>query len=461
MTLSLRTTLLLGLAAAAMACAQDAGLSRPRHIFLLIGDGMGELQAEAAERALGDQPGWQPSFRGFPVRGWQRTRSADREVTDSAAAITAILCGERTDNGRIAVSPAGEPLTSLAHLAHRQGWKIGVLSNIGIDHATPAGMYAVAAKRSDYRSIAAQLAASPFAFFGGSAMLGLQAPDGQGPDNEAMAASNGFVVATSRAALENLPAGKRVFAHARRDSRERAALPWAINYTPSDIRLAEFVSAAIRQLAGNPFFMLIEGGQIDSAGHANDLGSLVREVQHFNEAVQVCLAFAREHPADTLVVVTGDHETGGLTRLPEAAPEAARLLRRQRQSGKRIVEGFMPLLARGAPFAEARRLLGSDFGAESFTTAQLDQLEGAWGAALASPGAPDKRATDFVVLAGRLFVANAGYAFATGSHSAVDLPVYATGAGAETFAGTYDNTAIFHKLKQLMLADDHSTARAP
>lgn len=121
----------------------------------------------------------------------------------------------------------------------------------------------------------------------------------------------------------------------------------------------------------------------------------------------------------------------------------------------------MPLLARGAPFAEARRLLGSDFGAESFTTAQLDQLEGAWGAALASPGAPDKRATDFVVLAGRLFVANAGYAFATGSHSAVDLPVYATGAGAETFAGTYDNTAIFHKLKQLMLADDHSTARAP
>lgn len=422
----------------------------PRYVFLLIGDGMGELHAEAAERAWAAAPENRLVFRTFPVRGEQRTGAANNAVTDSAAAATAMACGVRTLNGRIAMTTNEQKLTSIAHLVHQQGRKVGILTNIGIDHATPAAFYAQAGHRNSYADIAAQMAGCPFEFMGGSAMIGLKPAEAQAIDNEALAVASGFVLVNTRQALRDLPPGRRIFAHQRRHPGDRHALPWAISATTNDIPLAEFAAAAIRHLQGSSFFIMIEGGQIDSAAHANDLASVVREVGNFNDVARVCLDFARAHPDETLIVVTGDHETGGLMRLNDDSADPGRLLG-QTLAGGEIVKRFQERLAQKASFTAATEELVRCFGSGAFTAGQLRQIEPLWQAAITGSGEIDKRALAFVVQTGKLFVEGAGYGFTTGGHTGVDIPVYAHGVGAAGFAGRYDNTAIFDRLKELMI----------
>jgi alkaline phosphatase len=137
-----------------------ANSARPKYVFLFIGDGMGEQQVESAELALAKTPEAKLSFRKFPVSGSQRTQSLSNGATDSAAAATAIACGVRTRNGMLGMSISNQPLPSIARQAHEQGWKIGILTSVSIDHATPAGFYAHSASRGSVSKIAAAMAES-------------------------------------------------------------------------------------------------------------------------------------------------------------------------------------------------------------------------------------------------------------------------------------------------------------
>ncbi len=421
----------------------------PRHVFLFIGDGMGEVQAEATQRALAKTPDDKLVFQAFPVRGWQRTAAANAKVTDSAAAGTALACGVRTNNGMLGMTPDGQPVDSIAVLAHRAGRKVGILSSVSLDHATPAAFYAHDASRGNMSAIAESLADSPFAFFGGGGLAGQK---GQQPeeDNLQRAIRNGFTVVRTRETLASLPKDARALAFNHRLV-GGAALPWAIESQADDIALAEFTAAAIRQMDGNPFFIMVEGGKIDWSSHANDLGTTVRETEAFAAAVQVAVDFANAHPGTTLIVVTADHETGGLTRLPGQAPDPAAPLR-QTITGERFSGKVKALQEQQADLAAVLAAVQEGFGLESLTEPDQAQLKQACADALA--GKEDThlygKANPVTVTACRILAAQAGYKYTTGGHSGVDVPVYALGVGADSFAGTYDNTEVCARLRLLM-----------
>jgi alkaline phosphatase len=432
--------------------------AQPKHVFLFIGDGMGEIQAEATERALAKTPADKLSFRTFPVQGWQNTAAANATVTDSAAAATAIACGVRTNNGMLGMTPDAKPVPSIATLAHERGWKVGILTSVSIDHATPAGFYAHDASRGNLSAISETLADSPFEFFGGGGMAG-QKGQNPGEDNLQRAIRNGFVVARTRDALQALTVGQRVYAFNHRLV-GGAALPWAIEAGPDDVTLAEFTAAAIRQLADSPFFIMVEGGKIDWSCHSNDLGTTIGETKAFDEAVKVAVEFAKANPDTTLIVVTGDHETGGLTRLdrPDAQPAA---VLRQTSAGDRFSGQMKGLQEKKADLAEVTAAVQAAFGLSDLTEAEQAELKQGWDDAQSGVEKPNLygKANPVTVVACRLLAARAGYTYTTGGHTGANVPVYALGVGADAFGGTYNNTEIFARLHRLMALDESKPAQ--
>ena len=145
----------------------------PKYIFLFIGDGMGMTHVAAAESYLsfrnGDSQGL--TMCGFPYFGLCSNASADADITDSSAAATAIACGAKTNNGFLGVDPNGEPLRSMTYDLQERGYQIGILSNVPVNHATPASFYASSRARSDYYNISQQIASTGFDFFAGSGFL--------------------------------------------------------------------------------------------------------------------------------------------------------------------------------------------------------------------------------------------------------------------------------------------------
>ncbi len=413
----------------------------PRQIIFLIGDGMGSNQVTFAKEVLSTRGPFDIAFESFPVRGLQHTRSASHAITDSAAAATAMACGVRTINGWLGMDTNRVPLQSIARIAHDRGWKVGLLTSQSIDHATPAGFYASVTNRNQYPLISRQLAETPFEIVGGGHMRG-ESNEDKSSNLDAMRA-RGYSLVDSRDGLKNLPPKARVFAVDRRRTKN-GALPRVIDRKPGDLTLPEFTKAALSHLADAPFFLMVEGGQIDSACHDNDFGSMVHEVEDFNEAVKVCLDYAKSRP-DVLVVVTADHETGGLRRvdpLPEGADPARAL--RQTRTGREALPAFKQLASEkaGAPAAVAK--LEDLFGKDAFTAEQRAEIEKAW--------ANGKDPLKFLQKAAKEFYASCGYEYTTGGHTAADIPVFAFGPGADAFRGTYDNTGIFDRFRAFVEA---------
>jgi alkaline phosphatase len=216
----------------------------PKYVFLFIGDGMGLPQVELTRRASGQEL----KMLGLPVVGLAATHSADHEITDSAAAGTALATGHKANNGSIGISATLDTLTTIAELARDKGLKVGIVTTVTTDHATPAAFYANVADRDMSEEIRRQQAASGIDHFAGEQPL------------------EGSV----RHAIELLDNSKG-------------------------------------------FFIMAEGGLIDWQGHDNNAEGVVREVLDFDAALGVALDFYAKHPRETLIVVTADHETGGLT----------------------------------------------------------------------------------------------------------------------------------------------------
>ena len=420
----------------------------PAHIIFFIGDGMGAMQAQSTREVLAtNKKGFRLSFEDFPVVATQHTRSASSPVTDSAASSTAMACGVRTTNGYLGKTPDGSNLVSIASIAHERGWKVGLLTSQSMDHATPAGFYAHVTNRRDYATISCQLAKTPFDFIGGGALRGrydgLRAPpsEGYGTDYLACCASNGYLVVKSREAYPHIAPTARVFAVT-----EKVLPKFESAFHAKDsgeMRLRDFTEAALNHFGESPFFLMVEGGQIDTACHRNDFGTMVRETEEFDEAVRVALDYARTH-SDVLIIVTADHETGGLTRI-EPAPENIdpALVLGQREDGPTIFETLLPLAQVKAPFNDVQKALAYYFGKNAFTQSELRSLSRLW--------EEEHNAYGFTMEAAKFFAARAGYVFTAGSHhTGTDVPVYVYGTGAEKFAGVYDNTSLFDRFKQLI-----------
>lgn len=292
----------------------------PKHIFLFIGDGMGLAHVRAAglyaESDAGIAAGASPlRFDDFPVSGLISTHNYWGVITDSAAAATALASGFKTSNGVINMNPAKtERYPILSELERRKGFRVGVVSNTALNSATPAAFFASSPSRDDNYEIAAQLAGSPFDYFGGGGLVEPRGPDGTQPDAFELAKANGFEVVRDKAGFQALLPGSGPVLAVNEILDGSASMAYALNREPGDLSLADFTRKGIELLSGGKgFFMMIEGGKIDKASHANEAELMVHEVLDLDAAIGSALEFYRNHPDDTLIVVTSDHETGGLS----------------------------------------------------------------------------------------------------------------------------------------------------
>jgi alkaline phosphatase len=298
-----------------------------RNVILFIGDGMGEAQRTAARWTVA---GYEEKLAmdTMPVLGWSRTRSANDPITDSAAAATALATGTRTNNGVIGLDPAFNRLPTILEHAQAEGMSVGLVTTVPLAHATPAAFVAKVEDRVSMPEIARQmLAARVDVLLGGGyndfcpheadrEMVLHPSLNGWNGREEALAA--GYTVIREGRELEGeaCAASTRLLGLFAGDGLPRPCAP-----SP-----AQMTRAALRVLSRNPngFFLMVEGGQIDWAGHINDAADAIAETIAFDEAVAVGRQFAATR-GDTLVIVTADHETGGMTLhlAPTGEPDEA------------------------------------------------------------------------------------------------------------------------------------------
>jgi len=300
--------LLAALLLAQPACAPQKGAAAPRNIIFLIGDGMSNSIVSAARIKKGGVTGTL-NLDQMPVIGLVRTSSSSHLITDSAAAATALASGYKTYNGAIGVNAEGKKVLSILEAGMARGMAAGLVATSPITHATPAAFGSHVAKRSEGNRIAEGLLANKIDLLlgGGYGFFIPKAQEGSYRDDERdlirEAREAGYAVCRTREELAAAPAGKILGLFARS----------SMTTEPPEPSLAEMTTEAIRQLDGRRegFFLMVEGSQIDYAAHDSELEKTLDQTLKFDEAIGVALAFARRD-GRTLVVVTADHETGGL-----------------------------------------------------------------------------------------------------------------------------------------------------
>jgi len=429
--------------ATAAALPTPAPAPQLKYIFLFIGDGMSTPQIQTAEDALAAAGRDPLSFTSFPVVGAAHTNNAEGAVTDSAAAATAIASGAKTLNNYLNIDPDGNRLTTIAETLRDAGRKIGVLTTVSLDHATPAGFFAHVDSRRSYDTIADDLFASGFSFFAGGGFHDT-------PDVDAHALENGYTLVRSPADTPTDGEGGLIVSSSLIFG-DYGVLP-AIDGGERAHFLRDCTNLAIQRLTNpNGFFMMVEGGRIDYFCHYNDAGSFVAELFDFDEAVAAAVAFYNEHPTETLILVTGDHETGAVS-LVEGDRTA---LLKQTISCDACDDTLVAdCVAAKTPFEEALPLFTAAFGLDSLTAEETDYLKTAYWHTLKGDLPGSKSSEEYGVYepitsaCARLVAARAGVVFGSGSHSALDVPVYALGVGQELFTGDYENTYLHDGLLQ-------------
>ena len=287
-----------------------------KYVFYMIGDGMGVNQVLATEQynaATGNGPA-SINFFHFPVRNFITTVSASSLVTDSAAGGTALSSGVKTYNNAVGVDMDKKPVSFLTEWAKAAGYGTGIATSVGVNHATPACFTAHTDHRGNYEEIARQYLTAPIDFAAGAAFL---TERGTGHDSaffETEARGAGIKVFHGPAEFKGIEkVDGRVLCLS---GKTETDLPYAIDRKEDDTTLSDFVTAGIAYLDAHfgdkGFFFMIEGGKIDYGGHADDGAACFQELTDFANAMDLVLAFQAKHPDETLIVVTADHETGGL-----------------------------------------------------------------------------------------------------------------------------------------------------
>lgn len=281
----------------------DGEVKKVKNIILCIGDGMGLSQLYATYSANRGQLNiFQMLNMGFSV-----TYSADAYITDSAAGATAFASGQKTNDRAVGVDPEGKPLKSLADYSAEAGKKTADIAVCELTDATPAAFYAHNSERSNATDVASQIVSSPVDIFLGSGYKDFTVPvNGQTPIDKMK--QRGYTIIRSFNDFLSTPATKILALMD--DSVTRPKMDGRGNYLPLALNK---VTQTFKN-APNGFFMMIEGSQIDHGGHANNLKQVITENSDFDRMVGEALRFADED-GETLVIVTADHETGGLTLL--------------------------------------------------------------------------------------------------------------------------------------------------
>ena len=432
----------------------------PKYIFYFIGDGMGPGQVMTAEtynRLVLNAPD-KLTMSSFPVNSFSTTYSASSPVTDSAAAGTALATGHKTKNGMLGMDADTVAVNSIAKVFHDNGYGVGIITNVAADDATPGAFYAHVPSRNMHYEIGRQAAESGYEVIAGAALRGHQ-KDGKETDLFDYVKSKGVdIVGSTREMRES-------------DSRRIILLPdsavwewdggYIVDQIPGTPDIADMTAATIDHLAKHTpekFFIMAEGGNIDHASHANDGGAVIREMLLFNRAIENAVKFAQKHPDETLIVITADHETGGMSVGNNTTGYNACLqyLTPQKIS-KEIFSNYCDKIIKEqqpVEWPEMKQFLTEKLGFYTevpINDKQDQRLRQAFEKAFKG-GDQERQHTlyadinSFPVEVFKMLNDIAGIGWTTLAHTGNFVPVFAKGAGAELFMGQNDNTQIPGKI---------------
>ena len=397
-----------------------------KYVFYFIGDGMGVnqvngtemYQAELQNGRIGVEP---LLFTQFPVATMATTFSATNSVTDSAAAGTALATGKKTYNSAISVGEDKNPIETVAEKAKKAGKKVGVTTSVSVDHATPAAFYAHQADRNMNYEIAVDLTKANFDFYAGG----------------------GFLKPDKTYDKKDAPNIFPIFEEA--------------GYRKSDdLTLAQITESAIDFLTkgkNKGFFLMVEGGKIDWACHGNDAATVFNEVKDMDDAIKVAYEFYKKHPKETLIVVTADHETGGIVLGTGKYALNLKALQYQKHSAdglSRRISELRKSKGNKVTWEDMKEFLGEEMGfwkqfpisweqekklrdefEQSFVRNKVVFAESMY--SKSEPmAARAKEVMDQISMVG----------WVSGGHSAGYVPVFAIGAGSQLFGEKIDNTEI-------------------
>lgn len=285
-------------------------------IILFIGDGMGASQRQAAQwLAFGQES--QLAMDRMPVLGYQETSAADRAITDSGAAATALASGVKANYQAIGVDPNGQPVETILERAQAQGWAVGLVTTVPLAHATPAAFAAHVEHRGEMTEIAAQIFARHVdVLLGGGEDDFLPGRYSGCYPNHGHRTDGLNLVRAAEAQGYRLVCSREELAAVDPDSTPRLIGFFGDDeiVAPYSPNLAEMTEVAIQILSQDPdgFFLMVEAGQIDWAGHDNQAKEAIQFTIGLDAAVTAAQIYAVGQP-NTLIIVTGDHETGGMT----------------------------------------------------------------------------------------------------------------------------------------------------
>lgn len=473
----------------------------PKYVMFFLGDGMSSTQIQAAEAYLTTinggnarnaedllKPENRLSMTKLPSAGMQTTYDAYALMTDSASSATAFAAGVKTRSGTIGMDATlTHSVKSVAELAHAQGRRVGVITSVSLNHATPAAYYAKVTSRGLMNNIATQMANSGYEFFGGGGITNATTrANGSDTANNIwdLLTANGYAVLTDRPSMQALllPTADRGEKYVAINPvlTSGDAMPYAIDRPAENLSLAEMTEVAIAHLYAEGtdpqgFFLAVEGGKIDWAGHANDAVANIGDMLDFDQAVAKALAFYAQHPNDTLIIVTGDHETGGMSIGHATTGYTAyydRLLGQDNSfeyiqanqwaqhkaaySNDHVWTNPANLAGNAAMLALIQGAFGLDWA--QLNAFQQQKLEDAYDMSMVGQNANSSAENTFlyggyepiIVTLTHILNERASIGWTSYAHTGVPVPVYAQGSGADKFQGFYDNTDIAKRIALLM-----------
>ena len=469
-------------------------VTAPKYVFLFIGDGMSYPQIQSTADYLGaltDADYWkaEPSlddnegaildgpqylnFMNFEAAGSAVTYDSNSFCPDSASTATSISTGHKTYSGTINMDETGTiAYETIAEKVHEQlGMSVGVISSVNLNHATPAAFYAHQASRNDYYEIGLELVESGFEYFSGGGLLKPTGAEGDQEDLYTLAKKAGYTVARTQAEAEAVTEGPVIIID--EHLADGDAMAYEIDRTEDMWSLADHVSKGVEVLEKDEdgFFLMCEGGKIDWACHANDAASSIHDTKALSDAVQVAIDFAAEHLDETLILVTGDHETGGLT-IGFAGTDYdtyLNLLESQKISFAKFDSDYVAAYKENkTSFEDVLKDVEELFGLKAegeegdklvLTPYELSQLETAYEKSIHETATGMDEQQEYVlygtyepltVTITHIINNKSGVSFTSYSHTGLPVAVLASGVNAQEFNGYYDNTEIFNKLAHML-----------
>ena len=472
--------------------APATGKGTPKYVFVFIGDGMSYPQIQSATYYTGkdaagivdvvkksENPSDSPemkalSFYQFPVAGSASTYDATSFAPDSASTATSIFTGYKTHSSSINVDITKKIKyrTIAEQLRDQKKYKIGVISTVNLNHATPAATYAHQASRKSNYPIGQELVSSNFEYFAGGALMDPQDKNKDKTSIYDLAKNAGYKVCFDQKSAAALKNGDKalVIAETLADS---DSMSYDNDRKEGEWALRDYVRKGIEVLDNKTgFFMMVEGGKVDWACHANDARSSIADTLALSEAVEEAISFYNKHPKETLILVTADHETGGLT-IGYAGTDYNlffRTLDSQKISYAKFDSDYVSAYKKNGTSFEAvmkdvEKLFGLKMpGADGsnkngglvLTDYELSRIKTAYEKTIKNDNNRSQMEYDIygtyeplTITITHILNAKSGLGWTSNSHTGLPVPVFALGAGQEEFKGFYDNTEIYKKLAKL------------